>query len=206
MATLALAACDDTKFTSTWRDPSTTHIDLRGETAAFLLSGNTAVRRTFEQHLANELNENGIEAVAGYELLPDTETTRKSVILNRLRNTTADHAVFMRVVDREQEVSYVPGTVWYPGSYYDPYWWYRGFYYGPTGFAGPWPAYYDPGYFRTDTIVSVETLVYSIPNGKLLWAGISKTMNPSEVDEFVEDLVSETVDELHEVGYVDYGD
>jgi hypothetical protein len=201
-AALALSGCDDTDFTSTWRDPSTTRLDLSGETAAFLLSGNTAVRRTFEENLAKELNASGIETVPGYELLPGTETTNKDVILKRLNGTTADHAVFMRVVDREQELSYVPGTVWYPGSYYDPFWWYDGYYYGPTGFARAWPPHYDPGYYRTDTIVSVETLVYSVPDSKLLWAGMSRTINPSEVDEFVADLVSETVDELHETGYV----
>jgi hypothetical protein len=201
LTTLALAGCDETDFVSTWRDPATTDLDLRGETAAFLLSGNTAVRRTFEENLAEELNKNGIETVPGYELLPGTETIRKSVILKRLGNTTADHAVFMRVVDRKQELSYVPGAVWYPGAYYDPFLWYDGRYYGPAGFVGPWPSYYDPGYYRTDTIVSVETLVYSVPDSKLLWAGMSKTMNPSEIDEFVKDLVSETVDELHESGY-----
>jgi hypothetical protein len=35
---------------------------------------------------------------------------------------------------------------------------------------------------------------------------MSKTMNPSEVDEFVEDLVSETLDELEDAGYLTEAD
>jgi hypothetical protein len=105
-----------------------------------------------------------------------------------------DHAIFMRVVDREKEISYIPGTSWYPGPYYDPFY---------SGFGGPFPpSYYDPGYYVVDTIVSVETLVYSVPDTKLLWAGLSKTMNPSEVDDFVKDLVSEAVHEMNKTGLV----
>jgi len=199
--TYGLFGCDDTDFESTWQDPSARNLDLRREeVAAFLLSGNEAVRRSFEYNLANEMNQRGIETVPGYDLLPQVDPTDKREILARLRDSGVDSAIFMRIVNREQEVSYVPGTVWYPGPYHDPFWWYDGHYRG--GFVGPWPPYYDPGYYRVDTIVSVETLVYRAPDSKLLWAGVSRTMNPSEVDEFVEDLVSEAVDEMEKTGLV----
>lgn len=201
----ALTACDNTEFTSVWRDPAAQNIDLRGEVAGFLLSGNTAVRRSFEDFLAKELNERGIEAVAGYEVLPNGEPIHKEAILSQLKDTTADYGVFMRIVDRRQEISYVPGTTWYGTPYDDPFWWYAGRYYGP-GFNRTWPAYYDPGYYTTDTVVSVETLVYSVPDSKLLWAGLSKTMNPSKVESFVKDLVSATVDQLEKTENLRQGD
>jgi hypothetical protein len=199
-AALSLSACNSTHFESTWQDPSVHSLDLRKEAlGAYLLSGNQAVRLSFEQHFANELNERGIEAIPGYELTPETDVTDKSAVLRDLKGTQVDHAIFMRMVDRQQEVSYVPGSAWYPSAYYDPFYWRYGDYLGPGSFYAP---FYDPGYYRVDTVVSVETLVYSVPDSKLLWAGTSKTMNPSKVPGFVEDLVSEAVKAMEKTGVV----
>jgi hypothetical protein len=203
LAVLSLTACHDTWFESTWQNPSASAVDLRTESVgAFLLSGNEAVRRSFEFNLANQLNKRGIEAIPGYELTPHSDVTNKEEILTDLMGTGVDHAVFMKIVDRTEEVNYVPGSVWYAGPYYDPFYWRDGAFIGPWGFGGTWPPYYDPGYYRVDTIVSVETLVYSVPDRTLLWTGLSKTMNPSEVDKFVKSLASETVKEMKKTGLV----
>jgi hypothetical protein len=69
-AALILPACDETDFESAWQNPSLSRTDLRTEAVgAFLLSGNDAVRLSFEQNLARELNKLGIEAIPGYELI-----------------------------------------------------------------------------------------------------------------------------------------
>ena len=76
---------------------------------------------------------------------------------------------------------------------YGPYW---GGYYG-YGWGGAWGTGTD---IRTDTIVTVETLVYSLKQNKLLWAGQSKTTNPSNVDSFVKELAAGAVREMKKVG------
>jgi hypothetical protein len=198
---LSFTACDETDFEATWQDPTISSLYLPEEfVGAFLLSSNESARRSFEFNLASQLNRHGIEASPGYELLPNTDVTDKEKILADLKNTRVGHAVFMRIIDRHQEVSYVPGASWYPGFYYDPFLWYEGVYLGP-GVNYPWP-YYDGGYYRVDTIVSVETLIYSVPDSKLVWSGLSRTLNPSEIDDFVKDLVSEAVDEMQETGLI----
>jgi len=203
LAVLSITACDDTDFEATWQDPSTPPLDLRTESiAAFLLSANEAARRSFEYNLASQFNKLGLEATPGYELLSETDVTDKEQVLADLARTGVDHAIFMRIIDREQEVSYIPGSVWYPGFSYDPFFWRDGAFVGPWGFGGPWPTYYDSGYYLVNTIVSVETLVYSVPNSKLLWSGLSRTMNPSKVDDFVEDLVAAVVKEMRKTGLV----
>ena len=184
---------DHTDFESTWKDPSVRFIDVRGKKiATFLLSGNDAVRRTFEDNLALELRKEGVSAVPGYKELSGTDVTNKKEMLAALQGIDAAYAMFMRIVDRKKEVQYSPGAVWYPGPFYDRFW--HGGFYGPP--------YYDPGYIWVDTIISVETLIYSVPDSKLLWAGLSRTVNPDEVDDFAEDLASETIDELEDMGVV----
>ena len=46
------------------------------------------------------------------------------------------------------------------------------------------------------------TIKIATLNIKLLWEGLSKTMNPSKVKGFVEELVSQTVKKLKETGMV----
>jgi len=203
LAMVILTGCDFTDFEATWQAPDVRPIDLRTEhIATLLLSGNESVRRSFEYNLARQLSRHGIEATPGYELLSEADVTNKEDILSDLQTTTATHAVFMRIIDREKELNYVPGSGWYPGSYYDRFFWYEGAFFGPWGFGGAWPPYYDSGYYRVDEVVSVETLVFSVPEKKLVWTGLSKTMNPDEIDDFVKELVSGAVKEMRKTGFL----
>jgi hypothetical protein len=40
------------------------------------------------------------------------------------------------------------------------------------------------------TIVTVETLIYSLGQDKLIWAGQSQTTNPSKVGPFIREMVT----------------
>jgi hypothetical protein len=52
----------------------------------------------------------------------------------------------------------------------------------------------------TNTIVSVETLVYSLKQNKLVWSGKSKTTNPPELIKFVKKLAADAAKELEKQG------
>ena len=53
---------------------------------------------------------------------------------------------------------------------------------------------------RIDTVLVTETLVYSVPTGKLLWAAVTRTTNPKEAQSYVKDLVKDTVKEMKKQG------
>lgn len=97
----------------------------------------------------------------------------------------------MRPVAREKEVSSTPSM--YMGPMYGGYW---GGYYG-YGWGGAWGGGTQT---RTDTIVTVETLVYSLKQNKLVWAGESKTTNPSKVETFIEELAAGAAKETKKLG------
>ena len=99
--------------------------------------------------------------------------------------------LIMRPVAKDKVISSTPTM--YTGPTYGPYW---GGYYG-YGWGGAWGTGTD---IQTDTIVTVETLVYSLKQNKLLWAGQSKTTNPSNVDAFVKELAAGAVREMKKVG------
>jgi hypothetical protein len=81
----------------------------------------------------------------------------------------------------------------YMGPRYGGYW---GGYYG-YGWGGAYGGGVD---IRTDTIVTVETLVYSLKQNKLIWAGQSKTTNPSKIDAFVKEVATGAGKEMKKAG------
>jgi hypothetical protein len=48
--------------------------------------------------------------------------------------------------------------------------------------------------------VTVETLVYSLRQNRLVWAGESRTVNPSNMDAFVQELVAEAAETMKKQG------
>jgi hypothetical protein len=77
--------------------------------------------------------------------------------------------------------------------YYSTLWGYYG--YG-------WGAMYDPGYVREDTKVIIETLIFRVSDGKLLWAGVSESTNPKDASKLLHDLVETAVKEMRKQGLV----
>ena len=55
---------------------------------------------------------------------------------------------------------------------------------------------------RTDTVVTVETLVYSLKQHKLVWGGQSRTTNPNKVDDFVSEVAMTAAKELRKEGLI----
>jgi len=182
LASLVLSGCGSTRYESTWTEPSASPIALSGQkVAAFSFGGTDTARRAAEDALARELTARGAQGIPGYALLPGREPADPESARKKLQQAGVEGAVTMRVVGREQETTYVPPT-------FGGYW------------GGMWPAVYDPGYTRTDTLVSVETRVYSLPQDKLLWSGKSVTTNPTKVDAFVQELSAKAVDEMQKSG------
>jgi hypothetical protein len=56
------------------------------------------------------------------------------------------------------------------------------------------------GEIRTNTIVSIETLIYSLRQNKLVWGGQSRTTNPRDVDKVVSKLAKDVAKQLQTEG------
>ncbi len=186
MCTL-LSACASTSFTNSWKDPGTTGPVSFDRVVVVFMSGNESVRRIAEDALVARAAPG--QAVASYTIISQEETRDTESASAKLRAANFDGAIVMRVISRDQELSYSPGMT-YPSHY-------RGFY-GYYGYG--WPTVYEPGYLRSDTVVTVETNVYSVTDDKLLWSGVSETFNPSDVAKAVNDVADAASRELRRQG------
>jgi hypothetical protein len=189
-AVLCITACGTTTFTSTWKDPATPTLNPIGRTvAAVFVTRDEAKRRAGEDALAADLTARGAKGVPAYTLVPDSVRGDGEKARAALKAAGANGAVVMRVVGKDQQINYTPGApmpAYYNG--FGPYWGYG------------WGTAYSPPTVTTDTIVSVETLVYSLTQDKLLWASTSRTTNPSNLDKLINEVADATAKEMAKQG------
>jgi len=195
LASVTLSACATTGFVSTWKAPDATPLQLSGsKVAAVVMIGNEAARRAAEDALAREITARGAQGVAMYTIQPEARPDNEQAVRAAVEGAGVAGAVVMRPVGKEKEDVATP--VAYGGPMYGGYW---GGYYG-YGWGSPYP--YGGTEIRTDTIVSIETLVYSLRQNKLVWAGQSRTTNPTGVDQLVKETSAAVALELQKQGLI----
>jgi len=187
VASLLGMSCASSSMSSTWKDPSAQPISVAGKKAvAVVMSPNPGQRRAAETSVANEITKRGLQTIPSYVLLPEGAARDTAQARRVLQEAGVEIVVSMKVVDSKERTTYTPGT-----AYYGSTWGYWG--YG-------WGAAYSPGYMTTDQIVSVETLIFSVSQNKLVWAGQSETTNPSNIDSFIAELVHVVGNEVRKSG------
>jgi hypothetical protein len=196
LVTLGTLASAGTTFISTWKAPDSGPMHLRGKKVlALVLGADPAVRPGAEDALARELTSYGAVGVQAYSVVPAELTQDKVRAKELIEKAGIAGVVSMRVTSKDSEINSTPGTVYYGAPHYASFW-SDGYY----GYACS--AIVNPGYVRTDTSVTVETLVYSLAQDKLVWAGRSNTTNPKQVGKFVQDLTAKVANELKKVGLI----
>jgi hypothetical protein len=178
------AACASTPFVSSWRAPNAEPLQIVGaKVAAVAMIDRVASRRAAEDAIARELTARGAIGVPMYTIYPNQNPSDEPAARAALEGQGFTGLVVFRPVSREREVVSTP-MYWGPG--YSMYW---GGYYG-YGWGMPW---YE---VHTNTVVSVETLVYSLRQNMLVWGGQSTMTNPGSVDRLVHDTAQKVVKEL----------
>ena len=191
-ATLCLSACASTTFTSTWKAPNAQQVDPAGKSiAALVISSDKTRQRDAEVYLSNDLTSRGVRGIAAYTLIgyghPDVEYARA-----RFKTAGVAGVVVMRVVGHDQTVIVDPGG--FSGTAYGTF----GSYYSSYGVG----VSYSTGSVQTDTVVTVETLVYSLRQDKLLWAGTSRTSNPEGIQSLIYEIADAVASQMSKQGLI----
>ena len=183
-----LGACStsSTKFTDTWRPGDAQPVSAEGmQVAAVFITNDVSARRVGEDALVEQLARYGSHAFPSYTMITDEEVKDRDLVRAKLKERGVDAVMSIRVISSRDVVSYSPG--YWAAPYYGSLWGYWG--YG-------WNSVYTPGYLRTDTEVVAETLLYSFEQDKLIWAGISETFNPKDVEHGVRKVAKKAVNKM----------
>jgi hypothetical protein len=192
-AVLCLSACaSGTTFISTWKAPDAKPVSAQGrKVAALVITGDKTQQRDAEVYLSNDLTTRGARGVPAYTIIgfghPDVDYARA-----RFREAGVEGVVVMRVVGHDERTIVDPGG--YSGSAYTSF----GSYYGSTGVSMS----YSTGSVQTETEVAVETLVYSLTQDKLLWAGTSRTSNPAGVQSLINEVADAVSSQMARQGLI----
>lgn len=192
VAVLLLSGCMGTKFSATWKDP-----DFKGQAYKKLMvvamSDNASARGTVEDETTHFMKVKGINAVSGSDILPADRTAipkDKEVLKKKLIDGGYDAVLTVGLIDVKEETHYVQGT-----GYYNPmsYGYYGSFYgYYPHMYG----SVYQPGYYSSSTVVYLETNLWDVNTGKLMWSGQSKSSDVSSIDKMANSYARSVVSEL----------
>ena len=195
MLSLSVAVLAGPKFTSTWKAPEAAGVSFAGKkVAALIISDDQDLRVSGEEALVRELAAIGLaQTVASYRMVPKEELRDPEKARGWYERAKVEGVVSMRLVKADTRTTWEP-SMWSSG-YYNTLWGYYG--YGWNNLYS-----YDPGYTRTERVAVIETMVFSVPMNKLLWAGVTETTNPKDSGKIIKDVVAATVQEMTKQGLV----
>ena len=192
---LLLAGCSSTELVTRWSDPGYHGAPMRKILVIGLLKDELH-RRNLEQALVQRLQEAGVDPVTGYRLIPDPAVADDREKLKGLVAAAGvDGVLIARLKGVDREETYVPPRTEVVPS--------MGLGYGYYGYYHmSFQAVYQPGYTRTDTIVRLESQLFSAGDGKLLWAGETRSFNPDSASTVARELAELVVKDIRRSGLI----
>lgn len=188
LLTALVVACASTKLTSVHLDP-----DYRGGPFRSLLviglSPSEGARHEFEQRFAERLRARGVDALPSVRVLPEHGDLTRERVTAWVRERGIQGVILTHVVDVERETEVVPPTV--QPSLYGYYGYRWGMMSGVT---------ISPGYTRRNTTLRIETNLYDAPTGRLVWSASSRSFNPRDRSQVIEELTRLVTKDLVEKG------
>jgi hypothetical protein len=176
--TLMLSACvNSTQMVATWKDPGATGLHPT-RTLAVFMSKEPGMRRMVEDKLAQRLP----GGIPSYKVIPDEQIAGNDSLRNSLKSLGFDAVVIMRLVGVTTQTTAVSG-----GPDFYGYWRY-------------WGAAYDPVYYETSELYSVESTMYAMSDGRLVWMGRSQTVDPKNSNKLADYSVNFVVKNLKRQG------
>lgn len=193
---VALTSCgSSTTIVDSWKNPEATAPAFRKVIAIAVLPDETN-RRIVEDQVCKNFKNPNVECIRSWTIIPQDKVSDIEYAKQQITQGGFDGAVMMRLVGLDEKTRHV--TTGYVASYAaTPY--YSGFY-GYYGYA--WPVVYSTGSTDITQSVRVETNIYSVTQEKLLWSGISETLDPTSLRTMVDEIAAETVRILRDDGLI----
>lgn len=190
---LFTSCAPSTQIVKTWSDPSLNAETVKTYKKVLVIAQmkDDSSRRIAEDKIAaSSANGNFLQS---YNYIKSSQQETKLVVDNLLKDGI-DGIILMRLTDIEKSTSYVPGTTYYGGWGYGPG------YYGGYGWGYGGAYYTDPGHYQEDKTYYVETNFYDVATNKLLWSGTTSTLNPTQLNESLDSIITTIKTELNNKG------
>ncbi|MFZ1864860.1 MAG: hypothetical protein WAU39_11605 [Polyangiales bacterium] len=196
IAASAMAAChkDKTSIPLSWRNPGFEDAFFR-KLFIIGIGRDESARRMFEDTFVKALDARGAEAQSSWTVLPQSEQLTEEQIRSAIDGGGFDGVLITRLLSVEEAQEYVQGK-----SYVVPKTTHYGYgYYGYYSYYGTsYATVHEPGSIKTNTTVRLETNLYSVATGGLVWSGQTDTINPDSVSELIDSMTAAVTKQLAE--------
>ena len=151
------------------------------------------LRRNFEDGMKRAFTDGGVNATVSMDYMPHDEVVDSTTFEKHFKELNLDAVVVSRLVGINQERDYKAGYLYTIPftSYYGFY----GYYYAGIAYAN------SGGYMSKNVVVVLETNIYETTGKKLIWSGISETVDPDKASDVINSFGDELVSKLKSQGY-----
>jgi hypothetical protein len=151
------------------------------------------LRRNFEDGMTKAFRDAGINATPSMDIMPYDVAIDSTTFEKYFKELQVDAVVVARLVAVDAARDYTAGYLYtIPfNSYYGFY----GYYYAGVSMAN------STGYLSQNVVVVLETNVYETTNKKLIWSGVSETVEPDKASDVINSFGDELVGRLKSDGY-----
>ncbi|MBW1859591.1 MAG: hypothetical protein JRI70_05800 [Deltaproteobacteria bacterium] len=193
---ILLNACASTKLTEVWVDEASKNKPV-SDVLIIGVTEEEGVRRSFETKFVKAFQAEGAEAVSSANVIKidGNRKLEKDEILKAVYKYDNDSVLITTLVSVDSKQEYRPPRM-YGGGYggYGGFYDHYGYGYGYT--------HYDPGYSVTNTSFRLDTNLYDVKTEKVLWYGVSQTMNPKSDTKLIDDVIKVVMNALKKNGLV----
>jgi len=196
LLSLVIASCGaSTEIVGDWSDSNY----KKGNIDKLLVLGivnkdKPLLRRRVEDGLKNAFEKHGIEAIPSMDIMPYDETIDSTTFDKYFKDLNFDAVITVRVVGLEKDRNYKAGYAYVVP--YNNYYGFYGYYYAAVSYANT------SGYLSKSVTVVIENNLYDAKNKKLIWSGISETIDPDKASDVINSVGSALVDKLSSEGFI----
>ena len=178
---LAANAGAGTSLVKSWREPSAGPLKF-AKVLVLVIAPHESQMQFGEAVLVGLMKRT--QGVSAHAVMPKDDARDEQKMRAFMAQESFDGAVTMRLLAAGQETTAQAG-IYVPA--YTGFWNY---------YSYAWPLVTDIGYVHTERLFHMETQVYSMKDDKIVWAGISKTTDPKNARQLVEDVARTVAKDL----------
>ena len=152
------------------------------------------LKRRFEDGLVDAFKSGGTDAVASMDYMPYDEIIDSTSFEKYFNDLELDAVLVSRLVGIDKERKAVTGYAYVIP--YNSYYGFYGHYYAAVQYANI------SGYLSKNVVVVLETNLYETKDKKLIWSGISETIDPDKASDVIKSLGAVLADKLSSEGFL----
>ena len=196
LATILMSSCATKDIVRDWNSGEEHERNVESIMIMGLVN-QVSLRSDIEFEMSNAAHKIGLKATNSMTMFPPElgkpfdDTERIKV---RMQERGIDAILTVAIIDIKAERYVGPEKTYVPLAYYDRF---TNYYYRTEAVV------YKPGYFTLQTRYFLETNLYEVKGGKLIWSGRSYVFDPQDVERFVPKYAKKLFKELIKTGIID---